>query len=90
MSPVSLCSLVVVVTVAFVFVLRNLGHSGLGGQKEGGNGGCVLQATTDDLGRVDDTGLHQVFIGEGGGVEPLFAVADLFGQDVYKRQKRFR
>jgi hypothetical protein len=50
-------------------VLGLVGHDGLGGQQQGGDGRRVLQGGPGDLGRVDDAGLDEVLELAGGGVE---------------------
>ena len=70
--------LVVVMTaVAFVFVLWNLGDCGLGCEEQGRDRGCVLDATSNDLRRIDDASFHQVFKLKRGGVEAFGAVHTL-------------
>jgi hypothetical protein len=61
------------------FFLRQLGDEHFGGQQETGNAGGVLQGRAGHLGRVDDAGLHQVFV-----FARLGVVADiaLLGADV--------
>ena len=46
-----------------------LGDHGFGGHQQAGDRSCVLQCRTDNLGRVDDTGLEHVHILFGLGVE---------------------
>jgi hypothetical protein len=42
-----------------------------GGDQQAGDRSRILQRGAHDLGRVDHAGLHQVFVGVGGGVEAL-------------------
>src|SRR5690606_33960905 len=53
---------------------------GFGGDQQAGNRGRVLQRGADDLGRVDHTGLDQVLVSVGLGVEALRLVG--FAQQV--------
>ena len=48
------------------FLLRNLGDQTLGGEQQAGDGAGVLQRGARHLLRINDTGLHEVFILLGG------------------------
>ena len=50
-------------------LLGLVGHNGLGGEEQRGDGGGVLQGRAGDLGRVDDARGEQVDVLAGGGVE---------------------
>ncbi len=55
-------------------VFRNLADHGFGGQSQGSDGAGVLQRGAGDLGAVDHTGLDQVAILAGVGVEAAVGV----------------
>src|SRR6187549_3494311 len=52
----------------------DLRDDGLGGEQERGNRRGVLQGGADDLGRVDDAGLHQILVALRLRVEALVAL----------------
>src|ERR1700736_5676060 len=57
------------------FFLRQLRHQCFCGEHESGDRSGVLQRRADHLGRIDDTGLHQVLVFAGRHVEPFIAAA---------------
>ncbi len=60
-----------------VLRLRLVGHHGFGGDQQRSNRGGVLQRRADNLGRVDDAGLHHVGEGAGGGIIAFVGVLAL-------------
>src|SRR5438094_6392311 len=63
------------------FLFRNLRDQCFGGEQQSRDGRCVLQRAARDLGRIDDTGLHQVGVLAGGNVVTFVAFALLYYLD---------
>src|SRR5438874_7251343 len=57
------------------FLFRNLRDQCFGGEQQARDGRCVLQRAARDLGRIDDTGLHQVGVFVVGNVVAFVAFA---------------
>ena len=55
-------------------VVGLLGHHGFGGDEKAGDGGGILQRRPHHLGGIDDTGLDQVLVALGLGIEADFDV----------------
>src|SRR6266545_867417 len=62
----------------FPLGIRVCGEHGLGREHQRGDGGRVDECDTRHLGRVDDTGLHQVLVHTGRSVEAEGIVVRLF------------
>ena len=57
------------------FLLGQLGDQRFGGEQQAGDGRGVLQRGAGDLRRIDDAGLHEVFVFAGGDVVAFVALA---------------
>src|ERR1700716_2965896 len=57
------------------FFLRQLSHQCFCGEHQSGDRSGVLQRRADHLGRIDDTGHHQVLVFAGRHIEPFIAAA---------------
>ena len=69
----------------FILIFRNLADDNIGCQKDFRDRNRVFEAASNNLGRVDDTRLHQIFKLTGGGIETVIRV--VFAQDVLDRDR---